>query len=155
MEKLLTMSKQELTRLEIIQRLEEKRMRQTEAAELMGISPRHVRRLLRAYREQGEQGLISKRRGKPSNNRLKTDVKQQAVNLLHSRYHDFGPTLAHEKPREKHELEQYPESVRKIMILVVFYCPYSKTAVTLRVVSIGSFCTGGFSVYLIRQRFSI
>ena len=116
MEKLLTMSKQELTRLEIIQRLEEKRMRQTEAAELMGISPRHVRRLLRAYREQGEQGLISKRRGKPSNNRLKTEVKQQAVDLLHSRYHDFGPTLAHEKLSEIHKLKLSPESVRQIMI---------------------------------------
>ena len=116
MEKLLTMSKQELTRLEIIQRLEEKRMRQTEAAELMGISPRHVRRLLRAYREQGEQGLISKRCGKPSNNRLKTEVKQQAVDLLHSRYHDFGPTLAHEKLSEIHKLKLSPESVRQIMI---------------------------------------
>ncbi|MEA3350629.1 MAG: helix-turn-helix domain-containing protein [Chloroflexota bacterium] len=116
MDKLLTMSKQELTRLEVMQRLEENRMKQRKAAEMLGISERHIRRLLRAFREQGEMGLISKRRGKPSNNRLKPEVKQQAIDLLHSRYHDFGPTFANEKLREVHKLKLSVESVRKIMI---------------------------------------
>ena len=116
MDKLLTMSKKELTRLEVMQRLEEKRMRQQEAAEILGVSIRHVRRLFSAYRKQGEKGLVSTRRCKPSNNRLKTDVKQQAIDFLHSRYHDFGPTLAHEKLSELHKLNLSVESVRKIMI---------------------------------------
>ena len=116
MDELLTMSKQELTRLEIMQRVKEKRMKQKEAAEMLGISPRHVRRLLNAYRKQGERGLVSKRRDKPSNNRLKSEIKQKAKDLLHSRYHDFGPTLAHEKLSELHEIRLSVESVRKIMI---------------------------------------
>ena len=116
MDELLTMSKTELTRLEIMKRLEEKRLKQKEAAEVLGITERHIRRLLRAYREQGERGLISKRRGKPSNNRLKPEVKQQAIDLLHSRYHDFGPTLAQEKLNEVHELKLSVESIRQIMI---------------------------------------
>jgi len=62
------MSKKELTRLEVIQRLEQKRMRQKEAAEILGVSTRHIRRLLQSYRGCQEKGLISKRRGKPSNN---------------------------------------------------------------------------------------
>ena len=86
MDELLTMSKTELTRLEIMKRLEEKRHKQKEAAEMLGITERHIRRLLRAYREQGERGLISKRRGKPSNNRLKAEIRQRAIDLLHSRY---------------------------------------------------------------------
>jgi transposase len=116
MEELLTMSKKELTRLEVMQRLEQKRMRQKEAAEILGISTRHVRRLLHAYRKHKEKGLISKRRGKPSNNRLMAETRQQAIDLLHSRYYDFGPTLAHEKLTEVHELTISVESVRKIMI---------------------------------------
>lgn len=116
MDELLTMSKTELTRLEVMQRLEEKRLKQKEAAEMLGINERHVRRLMCAYRQEGERGLISKRRGKPSNNRLKPETKQQAIDLLHSRYHDFGPTLAQEKMSEVHELKLSVESVRQIMI---------------------------------------
>ena len=116
MDELLTMSKKELTRLEVMQKLEEKRMIQSEAAEVLDVSERHIRRLLKTYREQGEKGLISKRRGKPSNNRLAPELKQEAIDLLHSRYYDFGPTFANEKLREVHELTLSVESVRKIMI---------------------------------------
>ena len=42
MDKLLTMSKKELTRLEVMQKIEEKRMLQSEAAEVLAISERHV-----------------------------------------------------------------------------------------------------------------
>ena len=116
MEKLLRMSKKELTRIEVMQRLEEKRLKQKEAAEMLGISQRHIRRLLRAYREEGERGLISKRRGKPSNNQLDEQVKQGAIDLIYRQYYDFGPTLAQEKLTEKHGMELSVETVRKLMI---------------------------------------
>jgi transposase len=83
LDKLLTMSKKELTRIEVLKRVEEKRLKQREAAGMLGISQRHVRRLLRAYRLGGEGGLISKRRGKPSNNQLNEQVKQGAIDLIY------------------------------------------------------------------------
>lgn len=116
MDELLTMSKKELTRLEVMKKIEEKRMLQREAAELLSISERHVRRLLKRYREQGQEGLISKRRGMPSNNRLEPDLKQEVIDLLHSHYYDFGPTLANEKLDELHGLKLSTESVRRVMI---------------------------------------
>ena len=116
MEKLLTMSKKELTRLEVMQRLEEKRLKQKEAATILGISERHVRRLYRAYRRVGEQGLISKRRGKVSNHRLRSELVVEVRDLIYERYEDFGPTLAHEKLTEVHGLKLSRESVRRIMI---------------------------------------
>jgi len=116
LDKLITMSKKELTRLEVMQKIEEKGLKQKEAAEMLGISERHVRRLLYVYRQTGESGLISKRRGKPGNNRMKPEIKQGAIDLLHSTYHDFGPTLAHEKLIELHKLTISVESVRRIMI---------------------------------------
>ena len=113
---LLSMSKKELTRSEIMQRLETKRLQQREAAKMMGVSERHVRRLLRKYREQGVSGLISKRRGRPSNNQLKADIKRQTIELIHKQYQDFGPTLAHEKLTEVHRVKLSVGSVRQIMI---------------------------------------
>ena len=49
MDKLLTMSNKELTRLEVMQRIQEKRLTQKEAAHMLGLSIRHVKRLYRAF----------------------------------------------------------------------------------------------------------
>lgn len=116
MDKLLTMSKRELTRLEVMQRLKDKRLTQKEAARMLGLSIRQVKRLWRAYRELGPPGLVSARRGKPSNNRLDADLVQQALDWIKKKYEDFGPTLAHEKLTEVHNLPISRESVRRIMI---------------------------------------
>lgn len=115
-DELLTMSNREISRLEVIQRLQEKRLSQKEAAEMLGLSTRQVKRLLRTYKAQGAKGLVSKHRGRPSNNRLDESVVQQVIDLIYARYRDFGPTLAHEKLTEVHGLQLSRESVRRIMI---------------------------------------
>ena len=91
------MSQPELTRLEVIQRVKRKTLKQRQAAELLSISVRQVKRLCKAYQTSGAAGLISKRRGQPSNNRLSEKTINKARQLLRSRYPDFGPTLATEK----------------------------------------------------------
>lgn len=110
------MSPKELSRLEVMQKLEEKRMRQKQAAHNLGLSVRQVKRLLRAYRDQGAQGLVSKRRGRPSNNRLPEETTRQALSLLKGKYKGFGPTLACEKLVEIEGLQISVESVRQLMI---------------------------------------
>jgi transposase len=116
MDELLTMSKRELTRFEVMQRLKDKRLTQKEAARILGISIRQVKRVWRAYCQKGAKGLVSARRGKPSNNRLDSGIAQQALDLIQEKYTDFGPTLAHEKLTEVHKLQLCRESVRRIMI---------------------------------------
>jgi len=91
------MSQRELTRLEIIQRVKRKTLKQRQAAELLSLSVRQVKRLCKAYQRAGATGLISKRRGRPGNNRIPEKTINKARQLLRSRYHDFGPTLATEK----------------------------------------------------------
>ncbi|MGB8214291.1 MAG: ISNCY family transposase, partial [Anaerolineales bacterium] len=113
---LVTMSKAEMNRLEVMGQLEEKRMTQRAAAEILGMSIRQVRRLLRAYRREGAAGLVSKQRGKPSHHQLDRETVQAAIDLLHGRYAGFGPTLAHEKMVEGEGLKLGLGSVRKIMI---------------------------------------
>ena len=116
MDKLLEMSTKELNRLEVMQRLSEKRMNQKEASRMLDLSTRQIKRLLRVYRKRGAAGLVSKHRGRRSNNRLAEDVKKRALNLLKTKYKGFGPTLAHEKLVEKEKLKLSDESVRKLMI---------------------------------------
>ena len=116
MDELLPMSNREITRLEAMQRIKDKRLTQKEAARMLSLSVRQVKRLYRAYKGQGARGLVSQRRGKPSNNRLDAGVVQQALDLIREKYEDFGPTLAHEKLTEVHQLPLSRESVRQIMI---------------------------------------
>jgi transposase len=113
---LLTMSKEELSRLEVMEHLQERRMGQRTAAEVLGVSVRQVKRLLRAYRQEGADGLVSKQRGKPSHHQLDAETVRAALDLLKGHYADFGPTLAHEKLVEKHGMKLCLGSVRKIMI---------------------------------------
>jgi transposase len=115
-DELLTMSKTEITRVEVMQRLKSKRLTQKEAAQMLGLSTRQVKRLWRSYCQKGAKGLVSQRRGKPSNNRLDAGVVQEALDLVHKKYADFGPTLAHEKLTEVHQLRISRESVRKLMV---------------------------------------
>ena len=116
MDELHTMSDKEISRLEIMQRLKDKRLTQKEAARMLKLSVRQIKRLFRAYEARGAKGLISGRRGKPSNNRLDPQVIQHALDLLYEHYQDFGPTLAHEKLSEVHGLKLSDESVRRLMI---------------------------------------
>jgi transposase len=116
-DELLKMSTKELSRLEVMQRLDEKRLKQAAAAELLGISKRQVKRLLRRFRQQGASGLVSKRRGKPSNNQLADDTRRKVLDLLKSKYKGFGPTLACEKLVELDGLKISDESIRQMMIV--------------------------------------
>jgi transposase len=123
MDNLLTMSKQELTRLEAMQRIKDKRLTQKEVARMLNLSVRQVKRIYQAYKTRGAKGLISARRGKPSNHRLDEQLQQQVLDLLKEKYPGFGPTLAHEKLSEKHGLQISRESVRQLMILEKLWKP--------------------------------
>jgi transposase len=113
---LVTMSKVEIGRLEVMKQLKEKRMNQRCGAKELGVSVRHVKRLLRAYRQAGPAGLVSKQRGQPGHHQLDPERVRRAIDLLTGRYRGFGPTLAHEKLVEKEGLELSLGSLRKIMI---------------------------------------
>jgi transposase len=95
-EGIVTMSKKELTRLEVVQRVVDRQMRQRDAARMLSVTERQVKRLVRAFRAEGAAGLVSKRRGQPSNHRFDAVFKEQALERLRTRYPDFGPTLAAE-----------------------------------------------------------
>ncbi len=119
----LTMSAKELDRLEIIDRVVERRLTQRAAAARLGLSLRHVERLCRAFRQHGATGLVSRKRGRPSNRKLAEAVREQAVDLVRGRYADFGPTLAWEKLTEQHGVALSRETLRRWMIEAGLWIP--------------------------------
>src|SRR5438270_13686686 len=106
------MSDGELKRLEVLRDLDQKRLTSEAAAQLLGLERRQVFRLLKAYRSEGATGLISKRRGCPSNRRKPEEIRNKALAIIREQYWDFGPTLAAEKLREVHEIVLGRETLR-------------------------------------------
>jgi transposase len=86
METLLGMSTKELSRLEVMQRLSKKQMSQKEAGEILHLSTRQIKRLLKRYKKQGAVGLTSKHQGLPAANRLPESKKKRALDLLKTKY---------------------------------------------------------------------
>lgn len=116
MSDIVKLSAQELERAKILQACLAKRLKNGQAAAKLGITPRHLRRLKSAFKCYGVKALASKKRGRRSNNQLPTVTKTRACELLRTRYADFGPTLAHEKLCETHQLTLSRETVRQVMI---------------------------------------
>ena len=110
------MSEEEINRSEILRMANEKRITQKTGARRISVTERHFRRLLQRYRAQGPGGIISRHRGKPSNNRMPEEQKKKILNKLEEDYHDFGPTFATEKLASEDEIIVSKETVRQIMI---------------------------------------
>jgi hypothetical protein len=100
------MSDAELTKFEILRDVDHERMPVRAAAQVLGLTERQVWRLLKAYRLRGADGLISRKRGRPSNRKTPADVRVATMALVKERYADFGPTLAAEKLSELHTLRR-------------------------------------------------
>ena len=112
----ITMTAKELLRSQVMAQVMDGLVDQASAAARLGISVRQVKRLKRQVHDEGVQGLVSKKRGKPSNRVTPAAKLTQAVDLIRAHYADFGPTLACEKLREMHEITLSVETVRQAML---------------------------------------
>src|SRR3989339_535315 len=100
---LIPMSQKELNRYDIIKRLIRKEINGSEAANLLTLSTRQIRRLKSKVKEKG-----------------------RITFLLHRHYYDFGPTLAKEKLTEIHHIVHDPKTIRQIMIDEKLWQPKTK-----------------------------
>lgn len=119
----ISVSMRELDRLKVVQAITEGNLRPGLGAERLGVTDRQVRRLVVRYRQHGAEGLVSRKRGRPSNHRLPEPVVQRVAALIRDCYPDFGPTLAQEKLAEFHNLCLSKESIRRIMIDAGLWVP--------------------------------
>jgi len=109
---MITMSRRETKRLHIIHQALDKRITQEKAAELVGLSSRQFRRMIKRVREEGDDGISHRSRGKTSNRHVPTKIKDKALKLFQEKYSDFGPTFASEKLLDVHDIKISKETLR-------------------------------------------
>ena len=120
---LIEMSAKERDRLAVVRRVVACELTQVRAGELLGLSVRQVKRLVSAFRRRGDRGLVSGRRGKPSNNRLELSKLARIEAALRDRYADFGATFAAEKLSQHEGLSVSKEAVRQIQTRLGLHIP--------------------------------
>jgi transposase len=94
-----------MKRQEIILRAYAKKISWIEAAEILGYSPRHLRRLREKYEEVGFEGLVDGRLGRASPRRLPVAIIEEVLGLYREKYFDFNVRHFHEKLREEHSID--------------------------------------------------
>lgn len=103
---------EELKRLHVIEKILEGIVKQVEAAEILSLSGRQIRRIVKRIREEGSRGIVHRSRGKASNRRISDRMKERVITLYRTRYKDFGPTLASEKLLERDRIRISDETLR-------------------------------------------
>jgi hypothetical protein len=113
---IIQMSKREIDRLGVIQEVLNKRIRQKEAARMLFLSTRQVRRIIRKVIIHGETAVVHGNRGKPSSRKAPEEFKEQVMETVRKKYYDFGPSFAAEKLEAVDKLPVSRETLRGWMI---------------------------------------
>jgi hypothetical protein len=110
------MSQGECQRLHIVRKAIDKELTQVEAAEILDLSDRQVKRIVKRVREEGDTGIAHKLRGKESNRAIAKKVKEKAIKIYQEKYPDFGPLLASEKLFELNKIKVSDKTLRSWLI---------------------------------------
>lgn len=111
----LRMSRREIKRLKIIHDVLDGRIKQVEAAVLLNLSDRQIRRIVAVVESEGEKGVIHKSRGRSSNRKIKESIKQKVLRLYQKKYEGFGAVLFSEK-LEMDGIDISDETLRKWLL---------------------------------------
>ena len=117
------MSQKEAIRAQIMELLTAGKIDQQEAAKRLNLGARQVKRIVKRYRAAGLLGLISKKRGVPSNRLITEATRLLAIETIGAHYPDFGPTLACEKLHERHGITLSVETTRQLMMTAGLWKP--------------------------------
>lgn len=125
---MLVMSASERDRAALVRRCIEGVLSQRETSERLGIGVRQVKRLIRLWRSEGDAALVSRQRGRASNNRLSDDLRTRIIDLLKGKYQGFGATLAAEKLAEREGITVSAETLRQMQIGLGLWRPKKRRA---------------------------
>lgn len=113
---MITMSQKELRRLHVVRKVIDKELKQEQAARILKLSVRQVRRIAQRVRREGERGVIHRSRGQPAHNAWDEREKNKIKDLCEKRYEGFGPTLLSEKLFENEKICISDEALRTWLI---------------------------------------
>ena len=109
------LSQQELQRIKVIENAVEGRIQVGQAAELLGLSARQVKRLKRSYQAEGAEWVQHGNRGKAPANRIDEKVRQQVLDLAQGVYRGFNDTHMTAKLNHVEEAKVSCATVQRIL----------------------------------------
>ena len=110
-----TLSQKELQRVTVIEQCVRGTLTCARAAELLALSPRHVKRLKSRYRQGSAAALAHVSRGRPSHRRLPDRVRQAVLRLARSKYAGFNDHHLHDKLIEQEGFSLSRETLRRLL----------------------------------------
>ena len=115
------MSEEEVRRAGVLRRVQAGELSQVEAAEVLKLSYRQLKRIYGRYRVEGARGLVHGNAGKPSHRATPAKQRQRILGLVRKHYSGgpgerFGPTLAAEHLAEEHGITVDAETLRRWML---------------------------------------
>lgn len=109
-------TQEELRRLHVIEKVLEGGLKQIEAAEILCLSSRQLRRMVKRVKTEGQRGIVHRSRGRPSNRKKPDQLRERVIRLYKRSYKGFGPTLACEKLLERDGLSISDETLRRWLL---------------------------------------
>jgi transposase len=109
------MSQRQWKRLDAVERIERGKLTMGEAAGVLGLSKRQVRRLRRAVERRGVKGVVHGNAGRAPSHRIKEEVREQVVELRRKKYERFNDQHFTEKLCEVEEVKISRASVQRIL----------------------------------------
>jgi transposase len=110
-----TLNQKELQRVSVIGACIKGDMACARAAELLCLSVRHIKRLKKRLREDGEAALAHANRGRPSHRRLPQATRQAILRLARWKYLGFNDHHLCEKLNEHEGLSLSRETLRRLL----------------------------------------
>jgi len=104
MNKKVTLSMDEIIRLDVLHKIESKQLTGKQAAKQLIISLHQVRRLMVSLREQGALGLVHGNRGRTASDRIAEETRARVLELAEKEYRDYNDSHFIEELEEKHGL---------------------------------------------------
>jgi hypothetical protein len=111
----ISMSQPERDVLKVMHQLLAGTLTQVEAARLLRLSTRQVRRIRRRLEAEGDPAVVHRLRGQPSNHRIDPVLRRKVLQAYRRDFPDFGPTFACEKLAER-DLVVSPETLRQWLL---------------------------------------
>lgn len=109
------MTKKELVRVHVIKSLIEDKMTSREAAEVLNLSERQIKRLKAGVKKDGEVFVIHKNRGRKPKHTIPGEIREEIVSLVRNKYKEVNYTHLAELLREEEGITISQSSVSRIL----------------------------------------
>jgi len=123
-----TLNRKEQNRVIVLNQVEKKGLTVDKAAVLLELSPRHVWRILTAYRKEGASALAHGNRGRKPANAIEGELRQQVVVLAKDKYYGFNQQHFTEKLADKEGINLSRSTVRRILLTRGIRSPQKRRA---------------------------